>query len=70
MPPCFAYRAAGKPAGCNKTHLQNFGDMVQTWMISQAAGEAEGLEQLVCDERRCEALRLRPKMAVTDLSFR
>ena len=39
-------------------------------MISQVAGGAEGLEQLVCNERRCEALRLRPKMAVTDLSPR
>ena len=33
----------------NKAHLQTFGDVFQTWMISQIPGWAEGLEQLVCD---------------------
>jgi len=33
----------------NKAHLQEFGQMLQTWMISQIPGGPEGLDQLVCD---------------------
>jgi hypothetical protein len=33
----------------NKAHLQEFGDALQAWMISQIPGGAEGLDQLVCD---------------------
>ena len=33
----------------NKAHLQEFGEVLQAWMISQIPGGASGLEQLVCD---------------------
>ena len=33
----------------NKAHLQEFGEVLQAWMISQIPGAAEGLDQLVCD---------------------
>jgi hypothetical protein len=33
----------------NKAHLQEFGEVLQAWMISQIPGGAEGLDQLVCD---------------------
>ncbi|WP_255095343.1 transposase family protein [Synechococcus sp. J7-Johnson] len=33
----------------NKAHLQQFGEVLQAWMISQIPGGAEGLDQLVCD---------------------
>ena len=33
----------------NKTHLQQFGQVLQAWMISQIPGGATALEQLVCD---------------------
>ena len=33
----------------NKAHLQEFGQVLQAWMISQIPGGAEGLDQLVCD---------------------
>ncbi len=33
----------------NKAHLQEFGEVLQAWMIRQIPGGAEGLEQLVCD---------------------
>jgi hypothetical protein len=33
----------------NKAHLQEFGQVLQAWMISQIAGGPEGLDQLVCD---------------------
>lgn len=33
----------------NKTHLQEFGEVLQAWMISQIPGGATGLDQLVCD---------------------
>jgi hypothetical protein len=33
----------------NKAHLQQFGQVLQAWMISQIPGGADGLEQLVCD---------------------
>ena len=33
----------------NKAHLQEFGEVLQAWMISQIPGGAQGLEQLVCD---------------------
>jgi hypothetical protein len=35
----------------NKAHLQEFGDVLQAWMISQISGGADGLDQLVCDGR-------------------
>ena len=31
----------------NKAHLQEFGQVLQAWMISQIPGGAEGLDQLV-----------------------
>lgn len=33
----------------NKAHLEQFGEVLQAWMISQIPGGAEGLDQLVCD---------------------
>ena len=33
----------------NKAHLQQFGELLQAWMISQIPGGATALEQLVCD---------------------
>ena len=33
----------------NRAHLQEFGLVLQAWMISQIPGGAEGLDQLVCD---------------------
>ena len=32
-----------------KAHLQEFGQVLQAWMISQIPDGAEALEQLVCD---------------------
>jgi hypothetical protein len=32
----------------NKAHLQEFGQVLQAWMISQIPGGADGLDQLVC----------------------
>lgn len=33
----------------NKAHLQEFGEVLQAWMISQIPGGAAGFHQLVCD---------------------
>ena len=33
----------------NKAHLEQFGEVLQAWMISQIPGGATTLEQLVCD---------------------
>ena len=33
----------------NKAHLQQFGEVLQAWMISQIPGGTGGLDQLVCD---------------------
>ncbi|MCP9823792.1 transposase family protein [Cyanobium sp. L1E-Cus] len=33
----------------NKANLQQFGEVLQAWMISQIPGGTEGLDQLVCD---------------------
>jgi hypothetical protein len=33
----------------NKAHLQEFGQVLQAWMISQIPGGTEVLDQLVCD---------------------
>ena len=33
----------------NRAHLQEFGLVLQAWIISQIPGGAEGLDQLVCD---------------------
>ena len=33
----------------NKAHLQQLGEVLQAWMISQIPGGAQGLDQLVCD---------------------
>jgi hypothetical protein len=33
----------------NKAHLQEFGHMLQAWMIRLIPGGADGLDQLVCD---------------------
>ncbi|QPN61383.1 hypothetical protein H8F24_09285 [Synechococcus sp. CBW1002] len=33
----------------NKAHLQEFGQVLQAWMISQVPSGATGLDQLVCD---------------------
>ena len=49
MPPSSTCTAPRKPDGYNKAHLQQFGDVLQAWMISQIPGGAEGLDQLVCD---------------------
>ena len=49
MPPSSSCTAARKPDGYNKAHLQEFGEALQAWMISQIPGAATGLDQLVCD---------------------
>ena len=49
MPPSCTCTATRKPDGYNKAHLQEFGEVLQAWMISQIPGGKEGLEQLVCD---------------------
>ena len=33
----------------NKSHLEQFGEVLQAWMISQIPGGATALDQLVCD---------------------
>jgi hypothetical protein len=33
----------------NKAHLQEFGQVLQAWMVSQIPYGADGLDQLVCD---------------------
>ena len=33
----------------NKAHLEQFGEVLQAWMISQVPGGATALDQLVCD---------------------
>jgi hypothetical protein len=33
----------------NKAHLQEFGQVLQAWMVSQIPDGPEGLDQLVCD---------------------
>ena len=57
MPPSSICTASRKPDGYNKAHLQEYcfaeaggyGQVLQAWMISQIPGEADGLDQLVCD---------------------
>lgn len=49
MPPSFTGTASRKPDGYTKVHLQEFGQVLQAWMISQIPGGSEGLDQLVCD---------------------
>ena len=49
MPPFYTCTASRKPGGYNKAHLQEFGQVLQAWMISQIPGGSEGLDQLVCD---------------------
>jgi hypothetical protein len=38
----------------NKAHLEQFGEVLQAWMISQIQDGAAGLDQLVCD---CKTLK-------------
>ena len=33
----------------NRAHLQEFGEVLQAWMISQIPGGASGLDPLICD---------------------
>ena len=49
MPPFSICTAARQPDGYNKAHLQEFGQVLQAWMVSQIPGGADGLDQLVCD---------------------
>jgi hypothetical protein len=49
MPPSSICTASRKPDGYNKAHLQEFGQVLHAWMISQIPGGADGLDQLVCD---------------------
>lgn len=44
-----AITASRKPEGYNKALLQQFGEVIQAWMISQILVGTEGLDQLVCD---------------------
>jgi hypothetical protein len=39
----------------NKAHLQQFGKVLQFWIISQIPGEAERLDQLVCNGKTLRA---------------
>ena len=34
-----------------KAHLQEFGEVLQAWMISQIPGGADGLDRLVCNSK-------------------
>ena len=49
MPPSSTCTASRKPDGYNKARLQEFGQVLQGWMISQVPSGATGLDQLVCD---------------------
>jgi hypothetical protein len=49
MPPSSTCTAPRKPDGYNKAQLQQFGEVLQAWMISQIPGGEGGLDQLVCD---------------------
>jgi hypothetical protein len=49
MPRFCICTATRKPDGYNKAHLQQFGEVLQAWMISQIPDGAGGLDQLVCD---------------------
>jgi len=51
MPPSDCSADPRKPDDYNKAHLQNFGDVFTVWMKSQFPGGAEGLDQLVCDDK-------------------
>jgi hypothetical protein len=44
----YLYRFA-EADGYNKAHLQEFGQVLQAWMISQIPSGSEGFDQLVCD---------------------
>ena len=39
----------------NKAHLQEFGQVLQAWMVSQIPGGPDGLDQLVCDGKTLRA---------------
>ena len=47
MPTFCTCTASRKPEGYNKAHPQQFGEVLQAWMISQIPGGATTLEQLV-----------------------
>ena len=49
MPTFCTCTASRKPEGYNKAHPQQFGEVLQAWMISQIPDGADGLDQLVCD---------------------
>jgi hypothetical protein len=49
----------------NQADLQEFGQVLQAWMIAQIPGGAEGLDQLVLRQVPTGALRLRAKTAGT-----
>jgi hypothetical protein len=52
----------------NRAHLQEFAQVLQAWMISQIPGGARELVSGCVTERRCGALLLSSRMAVTVLS--
>jgi hypothetical protein len=54
----------------NKAHLQEFGQVLQAWMVSQIPGGADGVDQLVCDGKTLRGLQWRLRTAVTALSPR
>jgi hypothetical protein len=54
----------------NKAYIQEFGEVLQAWMISQIPGGAEGLDQLVCDGITQRGQRSRRMTATTALSPR
>jgi hypothetical protein len=49
MQPFSTCTASRKTEGYNKAHLQEFGQVMQAWMVSQNPGGPDGLDQLVCD---------------------
>jgi hypothetical protein len=55
MPPSCTCTAARKPDGYNKAHLQEFGEVLQAWMLSQIPGGADGLGSWCATARRCAA---------------
>ncbi len=71
--PHFLYPVPLRPTGSDgyhKAHLQDLGQVLQAWMISQIPGGSECLDQLVCDgQGPCGVLQWKPRTAVSLLVF-
>jgi hypothetical protein len=51
----------------NKAHLQEFGQVLQAWMICQIPGGADGLDQLECDGKTLRGSAIETGTAATAL---